>query len=83
MVAYEEIAGMIDHSLLIPVLSDRQLEDGCRLALNYDVATVCIKPYYLKRCAERLAGSNVKPTTTIPSSRIWAPAVLSAKWDVR
>ncbi len=62
---YEEIAGMIDHSLLNPVLTDQAMEEGCRLAVHYGVATVCIKPYYLRRCAELLAGSSVKPTTTI------------------
>jgi deoxyribose-phosphate aldolase len=56
---------MIDHSLLQPTLSDAELEAGCRLALEYDVASVCIKPYYLKRCAEILAGSTVKASTTI------------------
>jgi len=62
---YSEIAKMIDHSLLNPTLTDRQLEEGCRLALAYDVASVCIMPYYLKRCAEILAGSTVKASTTI------------------
>ncbi len=62
---YEEIARMIDHSLLNPVMTDQDLEEGCRIALQYNVATVCIKPYYLKRCAELLAGSPVKPTTVI------------------
>lgn len=62
---YEEIAKMIDHSLLNPVMTDQDLEEGCRLALRYDVATVCIKPYYLKRCVELLAGSAIKPTTVI------------------
>ncbi len=62
---YEEIARMIDHSLLNPVLTDQAMEEGCRLAVHYGVATVCIKPYYLRRCAELLAGSSVKPTTTI------------------
>lgn len=62
---YEQIAKMIDHSLLNPVMTDEELDRGCGVALDYDVATVCIKPYYLKRCAELLAGSNVKPTTTI------------------
>ena len=62
---YEQIAKMIDHSLLNPAMSDEELEEGCQVALDYDVATVCIKPYYLKRCAELLAGSTVKPTTTI------------------
>ena len=61
----EQIAKMIDHSLLNPVMTDDELEKGCRIALQYNVATVCIKPYYLKRCAEILAGSTVLPTTTI------------------
>jgi len=62
---YQDIAKMIDHSLLNPALSDRELEQGCQLARQYDVASVCIMPYYLKRCAEILKGSKVVPTTTI------------------
>ncbi len=62
---YADIAKMIDHSLLNPTLTDRQLEEGCRLAVDYDVASVCILPYCLKRCAEILAGSTVKASTTI------------------
>jgi deoxyribose-phosphate aldolase len=61
----EQIAQMIDHSLLNPVMTDDALEEGCRVALRYGVATVCIKPYYLARCAELLAGSPVKESTTI------------------
>jgi len=63
--AYSDIAKMIDHSLLNPVLAREELEAGCRLAAEYDVATVCILPYYLRRCAEILRGSAVKPSTTI------------------
>jgi deoxyribose-phosphate aldolase len=62
---YLEIAKMIDHSLLGPALTDEELEAGCRLAVAYDVASACIKPYYLKRCAELLAGSAVAPSTVI------------------
>ena len=62
---YEQIAKMIDHSLLNPVVTDEQLEEGCRVALKYNVASVCLKPYYLRRCAEILRGSTVKPSTTI------------------
>ena len=60
-----ELAKMIDHSLLNPVMTDAELEAGCQVALEYDVASVCIKPYYLARCAELLAGSSVAPSTTI------------------
>src|SRR5215470_9566857 len=62
---YEDITKMIDHSLLNPTLSASDLEHGIQLALAYDVASVCILPYYLKRCAERLRGSTVKASTTI------------------
>jgi len=62
---YEQIAKMIDHSLLNPVMTDDELERGCAVALDYDVASVCIKPYYLKRCAALLAGSTVAPSTVI------------------
>ena len=62
---YEDIAKMIDHSLLNPTLTASDLESGCRLALNNDVASVCILPYYLRRCAELLKGSRVKASTTI------------------
>jgi deoxyribose-phosphate aldolase len=63
--SYKDISKMIDHALLAPVLTDVELEDGCRLALEYDVASVCIKPCHLRRCAEILKGSAVKASTTI------------------
>jgi len=63
--AYNDIAKMIDHSLLNPSLTGRELEAGCRLAVDYNVASVCIMPFYLKRCAEILRGSTVKASTTI------------------
>jgi deoxyribose-phosphate aldolase len=56
---------MIDHSLLNPTIPWDELEAGCRLALEYDVASVCIMPYGLKRCAELLKGSDVAASTTI------------------
>ena len=62
---YEAIAKMIDHSLLNPSLTTRELEEGCALAVRYEVASVCILPYYLSRCAELLAGTTVNPSTTI------------------
>ena len=62
---YLDIAKMIDHSLLNPVMTDEELEAGCRLARKYDVASACVKPYFLKRCAELLAGSTVAASTVI------------------
>jgi deoxyribose-phosphate aldolase len=62
---YSSIAKLIDHALLKPTLTDTELEAGCRLARQYDVASVCIVPHALRRCAELLAGSDVQPSTTI------------------
>jgi deoxyribose-phosphate aldolase len=63
--SYLDIAKMIDHSLLNPGLTDQELEAGCHLALQYDVASACVKPYFLKRCAQILAGSTVAASTVI------------------
>lgn len=57
--SYHDLARMIDHSLLHPTMTDRELEEGCRLAAKYDVASVCIKPYAVRRAAELLKGTGV------------------------
>ncbi|MCW5964379.1 MAG: deoxyribose-phosphate aldolase [Bryobacterales bacterium] len=62
---YEDVAKMIDHSLLNPTLTWLDLEKGCLIAREYQVASVCIAPFALKHCVEILAGSTVKPSTTI------------------
>lgn len=63
--SYSEIAKMVDHSLLNPTLTAAELESGCELARKYEVASVCILPYYLRCCAELLRDSGVEPSTTI------------------
>jgi deoxyribose-phosphate aldolase len=69
--SYSDVASMIDHSLLNPTLTWNHLEHGISLALAYGVASVCIAPYALKHCAERLrrgnsnADSKVRASTTI------------------
>ncbi len=62
---YLSIAKMIDHSLLNPTLTTKELDEGCALAIRYNVASVCILPYALARCAELLAGTTVNASTTI------------------
>jgi len=62
---YAEIAGMIDHSLLQQVLTDADLERGCQVAREYEVASVCIKPYAVTLAREILKGSNVAVGTVI------------------
>jgi deoxyribose-phosphate aldolase len=54
-----EIAKLIDHSLLHPTMTDEQIRAGCLLAREYDVATVCVKPYSVPQSADLLGGSSV------------------------
>ncbi len=62
---YQDIAKMIDHSLLNPIMAAKELEEGCEIAARYDVASVCIKPYAVKLAAQLLKGTAVEVGTTI------------------
>jgi deoxyribose-phosphate aldolase len=59
------VAKMIDHSLLHPTLTDRDLQAGCELARRHEVAAVCIKPYAVQMAREILAGSDVQVCTVV------------------
>jgi deoxyribose-phosphate aldolase len=61
----KSIAKLIDHSLLHPQLGDKELQAGCLLARQYDVASVCIKPYAVPLAREILAKSLVRVGTVI------------------
>lgn len=65
MIKYEEIAGMIDHSLLKPYLTDKEIEEGCRIADEYKTASVCVRPCDVKRAVEILKDSPVLVTSVI------------------
>ena len=61
----QALAKYIDHSLLHPTMTDKDLEDGLAIAKKYGTATVCIKPYAVKHAAEVLKGSGVAVCTVI------------------
>ncbi len=54
-----ELAKMIDHSILHPTLTDEDLRKECEVAAKYNVASVCVKPYAVKRAVELLEDSDV------------------------
>lgn len=60
-----DISKMIDHSLLHPTMTDKDLKKGCELARKYEAASVCIKPYAVKMAKELLDGSDVLVCTVI------------------
>ncbi len=62
---YAELAGMIDHALLHPTMTESEMRAGCEMAAQYKVASVCIKPYAVRLAAEWLRGSGVAVGTVI------------------
>jgi deoxyribose-phosphate aldolase len=62
---YEDVAKTIDHSLLRPELDDKFITDGCHLAAEYQVASVCCRPADVPRAVELLAGTGVAVGTVI------------------
>jgi deoxyribose-phosphate aldolase len=64
-VTERQLAKTIDHSLLRPELDDDFVGEGCRLAAEYDVASVCVRPTDVRRAAELLAGTDVAVGTVI------------------
>jgi len=63
--SYADVAKTIDHSLLRPELDDAAVEAGCRLAVKYEVASVCARPRDVERARDLLAGSTVAVGTVI------------------
>ncbi len=54
----------LDHALLSPTLTEREILAGCDLALEHRVASCVVPPVWLPLIAPRLAGSGVAPATT-------------------
>jgi deoxyribose-phosphate aldolase len=64
-ITYEQLAKVIDHSLLRPELTDTDVIEGCALAAEYHTATVCVKPSHVKLAVEQLKNSDVIVSTVI------------------
>jgi len=64
-ISYEQLAKVIDHSLLRPELTSQEVIEGCQLAARYHVATVCVKPCHVRLAAEQLKDSDVLVSTVI------------------
>jgi len=60
MTKVRELAKMIDHSILNPVMTDDDLIRECAIAKKFNVASVCVKPYAVKRAVVLLKGSDVE-----------------------
>lgn len=61
----QELASMIDHTILKPEATTQQVKQICKEALENNFASVCINPCNVKLASEILDGSNVKVCTVI------------------
>ncbi|MGQ9837894.1 MAG: deoxyribose-phosphate aldolase [Cyanobacteriota bacterium] len=59
------LADYIDHTLLLPMLTPEQIEQGCEIALRYRFPSLCIPPCYVPQAVERLHGSSVRVSTVV------------------
>jgi deoxyribose-phosphate aldolase len=60
-----DIAAYIDHTLLKPDATRKQVEELCAEARQHGFVSVCVNPYWVKLCSERLSGSQVKVCTVV------------------
>ncbi len=67
-ITYQQLAKVIDHSLLKPELTEADVIAGCALAARYHVATVCVKP-----CHARLSAQLLKDTDVLVSAVVAFP----------
>lgn len=59
-ISREELAKMIDHSLLKPTVTRADTVAGIELGLGYNVAAVTVKPCYVPLAADMVKGSDVR-----------------------
>lgn len=55
----------IDHTLLKADATQDKIDVLCEEAKTYDFASVCVNTYWVRHCAEKLAGSDVMVCTVI------------------
>lgn len=59
------IASYIDHTILKPDATEKDIAKLCEEARQYNFAAVCINPSYVPLCAKLLAGTLVKVCTVV------------------
>ena len=61
----QNLAKMIDHTLLKPDATEQEIAQLCFEAKKYNFASVCVNPTWVSLCAQLLRGSPVKVCTVI------------------
>lgn len=60
-----QIASMIDHTILKPEATEKEVKVLCKEAIEYNFASVCVNPSMVSLAATILEGSSVKVCTVI------------------
>ncbi len=61
----EDVASLIDHTLLKPDATRREVEKLIDEAARFHFMSVCVNPCWVRFCADRLAGTDVAVCTVI------------------
>ncbi len=59
------VSGMIDHTLLKPDATRKEIETLCREAAEYKFASVCVNPTWVAACAALLRDTGVKTCSVV------------------
>lgn len=62
---YEDLAALMEHSLLRPELTETQVAQGCELAQRYGVAAVLVRPSDVDLAVNWLKGSSLALGTVV------------------
>ena len=64
-ISAQELAGMIDHTLLKPEATFPEIKQLCEEAMQNNFASVCVNPSFVETCFDIIKSSNVKVCTVI------------------
>ncbi len=59
------LAALIDHAVLKPTQTERDVVEACTIARRERIASVCVKPFYVADAARLLKDSGVRTSTVI------------------
>ena len=60
-----DLAHYIDHTLLKPDATSADIDRLCDEAAEFGFASVCVNPTWVRRCAERLRGTEVRVASVV------------------
>ncbi|MEK5272074.1 deoxyribose-phosphate aldolase [Aeribacillus sp. FSL K6-8394] len=61
----DNISSYIDHTLLKPEATGKDIEKLCEEAINYQFASVCVNPYFVPLASNLLMGTRINVCTVI------------------